>query len=170
MSPALAGRFLTTAPPGTPRYFELQFTSALSIVFKISRLTQLLLCSTNIDEIDLLGWVSVYSYFCNFIISWCCWTVLCDLYHDKYMSTWLIGIDFTSNIFICFLGIPTLLYGLGSWFFARVTETVHTSYGPITVYFLNKEDEGAMYWKCALEDKNTSRFSHVYVQYLFLIP
>ncbi|XP_024894510.1 uncharacterized protein C15orf61 homolog [Pteropus alecto] len=43
------------------------------------------------------------------------------------------------------LGIPTLLYGLGSWLFARVTETVHTSYGPITVYFLNKEDEGAMY-------------------------
>uniref|UniRef100_A0A8C6CJG5 Chromosome 15 open reading frame 61 n=1 Tax=Moschus moschiferus TaxID=68415 RepID=A0A8C6CJG5_MOSMO len=43
------------------------------------------------------------------------------------------------------LGIPTLLYGLGSWLFARVTETVHTSYGPITVYFLNKEDKGAMY-------------------------
>lgn len=85
------------------------------------------------------------------------------------MSTWLIGIDFTSNIFICFLGIPTLLYGLGSWLFARVTETVHTSYGPITVYFLNKEDEGAMYWKYALEDENISRFSHVYVQYLFLI-
>ncbi|KAK7809028.1 hypothetical protein U0070_001285, partial [Myodes glareolus] len=42
------------------------------------------------------------------------------------------------------LGIPTLLYGLGSWLFARVTETVHTSYGPITIYFLNKEDEGAM--------------------------
>ncbi|XP_053785100.1 uncharacterized protein C15orf61 homolog isoform X1 [Desmodus rotundus] len=42
-------------------------------------------------------------------------------------------------------GIPTLLYGLGSWLFARVTETVHTSYGPITVYFLNKEDESAMY-------------------------
>lgn len=53
---------------------------------------------------------------------------------------------FISQItFICFLGIPTLLYGLGSWLFARVTETVHTSYGPITVYFLNKEDEGAMY-------------------------
>lgn len=48
-------------------------------------------------------------------------------------------------MFICFLGIPTLLYGLGSWLFARVTETVHTSYGPITIYFLNKEDEGAMY-------------------------
>ncbi|XP_021549689.1 uncharacterized protein C15orf61 homolog [Neomonachus schauinslandi] len=43
------------------------------------------------------------------------------------------------------LGIPTLLYGLGSWLFARVTETVHTSYGPITIYFLNKEDEGARY-------------------------
>lgn len=66
---------------------------------------------------------------------------------------------FISQItFICFLGIPTLLYGLGSWLFARVTETVHTSYGPITVYFLNKEDEGAMYWKCALKHVNINRF------------
>lgn len=66
---------------------------------------------------------------------------------------------FINNILICFLGIPTLLYGLGSWLFARVTETVHTSYGPITVYFLNKEDEGAMYWKCASENINISGFS-----------
>lgn len=66
-----------------------------------------------------------------------------------------------NNVFICFLGIPTLLYGLGSWLFARVTETVHTSYGPITVYFLNKEDEGAMYWKCTLENINISGFSLV---------
>ncbi|KAJ7311073.1 hypothetical protein JRQ81_006671 [Phrynocephalus forsythii] len=43
------------------------------------------------------------------------------------------------------LGIPTLLYGIASWFLASVTETVHTHYGPITLYFLNKEDEGAMY-------------------------
>ncbi|XP_028922537.1 uncharacterized protein C15orf61 homolog [Ornithorhynchus anatinus] len=43
------------------------------------------------------------------------------------------------------LGIPTFLYGLGSWLFASVTETVHTRYGPVTVYFLNKEDEGARY-------------------------
>uniref|UniRef100_A0A8D0E908 Chromosome 15 open reading frame 61 n=1 Tax=Salvator merianae TaxID=96440 RepID=A0A8D0E908_SALMN len=43
------------------------------------------------------------------------------------------------------LGIPTLLYGIGSWFFVRVTETVHTRYGPVTIYFLNKEDEGALY-------------------------
>ncbi|XP_008118635.2 uncharacterized protein C15orf61 homolog [Anolis carolinensis] len=43
------------------------------------------------------------------------------------------------------LGIPTLLYGIGSWFLARVTETVHTQHGPVTIYFLNKEDEGAMY-------------------------
>ncbi|XP_069722919.1 uncharacterized protein C15orf61 homolog [Phaenicophaeus curvirostris] len=42
-------------------------------------------------------------------------------------------------------GIPTLLYGIGSWFFANVTETVHTSHGPVTIYFLNKEDEGALY-------------------------
>ncbi|XP_053321461.1 uncharacterized protein C15orf61 homolog [Spea bombifrons] len=43
------------------------------------------------------------------------------------------------------LGIPTLMYGLGSWLFARVTETVPTSYGPVTIYFLIKEDEGAMF-------------------------
>ncbi|XP_054858841.1 uncharacterized protein C15orf61 homolog [Eublepharis macularius] len=43
------------------------------------------------------------------------------------------------------LGIPTLLYGIGSWFLVTVTETVHTRYGPVTVYFLNKEDENAMY-------------------------
>ncbi|XP_061451897.1 uncharacterized protein C15orf61 homolog [Rhineura floridana] len=42
-------------------------------------------------------------------------------------------------------GIPTLLYGIGSWFLVSVTETVHTPCGPVTVYFLNKEDEGAMY-------------------------
>ncbi|KAL4836993.1 hypothetical protein H8958_011525, partial [Nasalis larvatus] len=52
---------------------------------------------------------------------------------------------FTVTRCIFSAGIPTLLYGLGSWLFARVTETVYTSYGPITVYFLNKEDEGAMY-------------------------
>lgn len=80
------------------------------------------------------------------------------IYTMTNMSTWLINVYFTNNIFICFLGIPTLLYGLGSWLFARVTETVHTSYGPITVYFLNKEDEGAMYWKCALKDVNINRF------------
>ncbi|XP_042330917.1 uncharacterized protein C15orf61 homolog [Sceloporus undulatus] len=43
------------------------------------------------------------------------------------------------------LGIPTLLYGIGSWFLANITETVHTQHGPVTIYFLNKEDEGAMY-------------------------
>ncbi|XP_019388738.1 PREDICTED: uncharacterized protein C15orf61 homolog, partial [Crocodylus porosus] len=42
-------------------------------------------------------------------------------------------------------GIPTLLYGIISWFFANVTETVHTSCGPVTIYFLNKEDKGALY-------------------------
>ncbi|KAM3828254.1 uncharacterized protein C15orf61 homolog isoform 1-T2 [Vipera latastei] len=43
------------------------------------------------------------------------------------------------------LGIPTLLYGISSWCFASVTETVQTCCGPVTIYFLNKEDEGAMY-------------------------
>uniref|UniRef100_A0ABM5EXQ3 Uncharacterized protein C15orf61 homolog n=1 Tax=Pogona vitticeps TaxID=103695 RepID=A0ABM5EXQ3_9SAUR len=52
---------------------------------------------------------------------------------------------FFSTLKIINFGIPTLLYGIGSWFLANVTETVHTHYGPITIYFLNKEDEGAMY-------------------------
>lgn len=43
------------------------------------------------------------------------------------------------------LGIPTLAYGIGSWFLANVTETVQTQHGPVTIYFLNKEDEGAIY-------------------------
>uniref|UniRef100_A0A8C5MPF2 Chromosome 15 open reading frame 61 n=1 Tax=Leptobrachium leishanense TaxID=445787 RepID=A0A8C5MPF2_9ANUR len=43
------------------------------------------------------------------------------------------------------LGIPTLMYGLGSWLFARVTETVPTSCGHVTIYFLIKEDEGAVF-------------------------
>ncbi|XP_073425032.1 uncharacterized protein C15orf61 homolog isoform X1 [Dendrobates tinctorius] len=43
------------------------------------------------------------------------------------------------------LGIPTLMYGLGSWLFARVTETVLTSRGPVTIYFLIKEDKDAMF-------------------------
>ncbi|KAK6476946.1 hypothetical protein HHUSO_G23461 [Huso huso] len=43
------------------------------------------------------------------------------------------------------LGIPTLAYGIGSWFVATVPETVHTSSGPVTVYFAYKEDEGAMF-------------------------
>uniref|UniRef100_A0A8D2LT18 Uncharacterized protein n=1 Tax=Varanus komodoensis TaxID=61221 RepID=A0A8D2LT18_VARKO len=43
------------------------------------------------------------------------------------------------------IGIPTLAYGIGSWFLANVTETVHTRSGPVTIYFLNKEDEGALH-------------------------
>lgn len=43
------------------------------------------------------------------------------------------------------LGIPTLAYGLGSWLMVGATEIVHTSAGPVTVYFLYKEKEGAQY-------------------------
>ncbi|XP_030046324.1 uncharacterized protein C15orf61 homolog [Microcaecilia unicolor] len=61
-------------------------------------------------------------------------------WQDLEMENWF----FTALKVINF-GIPTLLYGLGSWFFARITETVPTSCGSVTVYFLNKEDEGAMF-------------------------
>ncbi|CAI5792621.1 Uncharacterized protein PODLI_1B014340 [Podarcis lilfordi] len=59
-----------------------------------------------------------------------------DLAMQNYFFTALKLINF---------GIPTLLYGIGSWFLVSVTETVHTHCGPVTIYFLNKEDEGAMY-------------------------
>ncbi|XP_077173524.1 uncharacterized protein C15orf61 homolog isoform X2 [Paroedura picta] len=52
---------------------------------------------------------------------------------------------FFTTLKIINLGIPTLLYGIGSWFLVSVTETVHTAHGPVTVYFLNKEDKNAMY-------------------------
>lgn len=44
-----------------------------------------------------------------------------------------------------FSGVPTLAYGLGSWLMVGATEIVHTSAGPVTVYFLYKEKEGAQY-------------------------
>ncbi|XP_048825308.1 uncharacterized protein C15orf61 homolog [Brienomyrus brachyistius] len=43
------------------------------------------------------------------------------------------------------LGIPSLAYGLGSWLMIGASETVQTSCGPVTVYFLYKEKEGAQY-------------------------
>ncbi|KAG7468261.1 hypothetical protein MATL_G00141150 [Megalops atlanticus] len=43
------------------------------------------------------------------------------------------------------LGIPCLAYGVGSWLMVGASETVQTSVGPVTVYFLYKEREGAQY-------------------------
>ncbi|KPP69398.1 hypothetical protein Z043_111851 [Scleropages formosus] len=43
------------------------------------------------------------------------------------------------------LGVPSLAYGLGSWLMLGASETVKTSRGPVTVYFLYKEREGARY-------------------------
>ncbi|XP_078097131.1 uncharacterized protein C15orf61 homolog [Mustelus asterias] len=43
------------------------------------------------------------------------------------------------------LGIPCLAYGIGAWFLIRVTEIVHTSSGPVNIYFLYQEDEGAIH-------------------------
>ncbi|CAJ0965193.1 unnamed protein product [Ranitomeya imitator] len=59
-----------------------------------------------------------------------------DLHLHNHFFTMLKAIN---------LGIPTLMYGLGSWLFARVTETVPTSRGPVTIYFLIKEDKDAMF-------------------------
>ncbi|XP_006001846.1 uncharacterized protein C15orf61 homolog [Latimeria chalumnae] len=43
------------------------------------------------------------------------------------------------------LGIPTLAYGIGLWFLVEETETVQTPLGPVTIYFLIKEDKGAIF-------------------------
>uniref|UniRef100_V9L4Z7 Uncharacterized protein n=1 Tax=Callorhinchus milii TaxID=7868 RepID=V9L4Z7_CALMI len=43
------------------------------------------------------------------------------------------------------LGIPCLAYGIGAWCLIQVTEVVHTSSGPINIYFLYQEDEGAVH-------------------------
>lgn len=43
------------------------------------------------------------------------------------------------------LGIPTLAYGLGSLLMIRHREVVHTSRGPVTVYFLYREEPDAQY-------------------------
>ncbi|XP_030622723.1 uncharacterized protein C15orf61 homolog [Chanos chanos] len=59
------------------------------------------------------------------------------------------NLDFENKFFnalkVINLGIPCLAYGLGSWMMIGATETVQTSAGPVKVYFLYKEREGAQY-------------------------
>ncbi|XP_028823195.1 uncharacterized protein C15orf61-like isoform X3 [Denticeps clupeoides] len=43
------------------------------------------------------------------------------------------------------LGLPCLAYGVGSWMMVGASETVRTSAGPVTVYFLYREQEGARF-------------------------
>ncbi|KAJ8417212.1 hypothetical protein AAFF_G00284390 [Aldrovandia affinis] len=52
---------------------------------------------------------------------------------------------FFTTLKVINLGIPTLAYGLGSWLMMGASEIVPTSAGPVTVYFLYKENEGAQY-------------------------
>ncbi|XP_028823194.1 uncharacterized protein C15orf61-like isoform X2 [Denticeps clupeoides] len=42
-------------------------------------------------------------------------------------------------------GLPCLAYGVGSWMMVGASETVRTSAGPVTVYFLYREQEGARF-------------------------
>jgi len=42
-------------------------------------------------------------------------------------------------------GIPTLAYGIGSWFLVRHHEDVRTSQGSVRIYFLMKEENDAKY-------------------------
>ncbi|KOB75142.1 Uncharacterized protein OBRU01_08795 [Operophtera brumata] len=42
-------------------------------------------------------------------------------------------------------GIPCLLYGLAATQLIRHTEIVHTTKGPVTLYFLLPEDKGSQY-------------------------
>ncbi|XP_076157048.1 uncharacterized protein C15orf61 homolog [Alosa pseudoharengus] len=59
------------------------------------------------------------------------------------------NLDFEDKFFgtlkVINFGIPCLAYGLGSWMMVSASETVQTTAGPITVYFLYKEREGAQY-------------------------
>ncbi|XP_063052603.1 uncharacterized protein C15orf61 homolog [Engraulis encrasicolus] len=59
------------------------------------------------------------------------------------------NLDFEDRFFgtlkVINLGIPCLAYGIGSWMMISASETVQTSVGPVTVYFLYKEKEGAQY-------------------------
>ena len=48
-----------------------------------------------------------------------------------------------SLLFLYSIGIPTLVYGIGSWCLVHYSESVHTSCGNVIVYFLNKEDKDA---------------------------
>ncbi|XP_023670887.1 uncharacterized protein C15orf61 homolog [Paramormyrops kingsleyae] len=61
----------------------------------------------------------------------------------------LQDLDVENNFFtvlkVINLGLPSLAYGLGSWLMIGASETVQTSCGPVTVYFLYKEKEGAQY-------------------------
>uniref|UniRef100_A0A1A8CV24 Chromosome 15 open reading frame 61 n=1 Tax=Nothobranchius kadleci TaxID=1051664 RepID=A0A1A8CV24_NOTKA len=52
---------------------------------------------------------------------------------------------FFSLLKVINLGIPCLAYGIGCWMVIGAAETVHTSVGPVTVYFAYKEEEGARY-------------------------
>ncbi|XP_014614303.1 PREDICTED: uncharacterized protein C15orf61 homolog isoform X1 [Polistes canadensis] len=52
---------------------------------------------------------------------------------------------FFKAIKILNLGIPTLMYGLAATFLIRHQETVKTSRGNITIYFLLPEDKGSLY-------------------------
>ncbi|XP_012674269.2 uncharacterized protein C15orf61 homolog [Clupea harengus] len=59
------------------------------------------------------------------------------------------NLDFEDKFFgtlkVINLGLPCLAYGLGSLMMISASETVQTTAGPITVYFLYKEREGAPY-------------------------
>ncbi|XP_037877400.1 uncharacterized protein C15orf61 homolog isoform X2 [Bombyx mori] len=46
---------------------------------------------------------------------------------------------------LCALGIPCLLYGLAATQLIRHEELVHTSKGPVPIYFLLPEDKGSLH-------------------------
>ncbi|XP_049870456.1 uncharacterized protein C15orf61 isoform X2 [Pectinophora gossypiella] len=56
-------------------------------------------------------------------------------YSDKFMRV----------IKVANLGIPCLMYGLAATMLIRHTEIVHTSKGPVTIYFLLPEHKGSIY-------------------------
>ncbi|ESO87497.1 hypothetical protein LOTGIDRAFT_194248 [Lottia gigantea] len=58
-----------------------------------------------------------------------------DLVFDDTFFTWLKFMN---------LGLPTLAYGVASWMLIRISEDIITSKGVVRIYFLLKEDKGAV--------------------------
>ena len=74
-----------------------------------------------------------------------CWPFI--KYHctkHPYVNLYKEDIFFTT-LKIINLGIPCLAYGVGSYFLIKHTEVVETKYGPISIYFLYKENPHSMY-------------------------
>jgi hypothetical protein len=71
-----------------------------------------------------------------------------NIKEEKYVKIGCIRVlECSTNFYAInsFTGIPTLAYGTAARFMIQFEEVVHTPHGPITIYFLMKEDYGSKY-------------------------